>query len=162
MPMLQKTPDYLKLLADKYSTEFGYDCDLTAFEEQELLKKQAQTGQTGKADVVSDDDDEKSEDNLLMSKARGRHQSQAASLRISKIEKILSKRTDLTMVQRRKLQSRKNTAHFRERQKNSAKLKEFIHVELDMILEMVGKVTSKAASVKFNCKIRLSMTPAMG
>ena len=55
------------------------------------------------AEPMSDDSDEMSEENLLMSKARGRHQSQAASLRISKIEKILSRRTDLTMMQRRKL-----------------------------------------------------------
>ena len=51
--------------------------------------------------------------NLLDSKVRGRHQSTASSLRIKQIEKLLSKRTDLTKQQRRKLQSRKNTAHFR-------------------------------------------------
>ena len=45
---------------------------------------------------VRDADNDLSECNLLESKARGRHQSQAASLRISKIEKILSSRTDLT------------------------------------------------------------------
>lgn len=79
-----------------------------------------------------------SECDLLESKARGRHQSQAASLRISKIEKILSQRTDLTKQQRRKLQSRKNTANFRERQKNTNKLKHFINVELDAILNAVS------------------------
>ena len=75
---------------------------------------------------------------MLESKARGRHQSQAASLRISKIEKILSSRTDLTKQQRRKLQSRKNTANFRERQKNTIKLKHFINFELDAILNSVS------------------------
>lgn len=34
--------------------------------------------------------------NLLDSKVRGRHQSTASSLRIKQIEKLLSKRTDLT------------------------------------------------------------------
>ena len=48
------------------------------------------------ADQVADEDNDLSECNLLESKARGRHQSLAATLRISKIEKILSTRTDLT------------------------------------------------------------------
>ena len=56
---------------------------------------------TTAADAEEDDSDHDAENdlsecNLLESKARGRHQSQAASLRISKIEKILSSRTDLT------------------------------------------------------------------
>ena len=56
---------------------------------------------TAAADAEDDDSDHDAENdlsecNLLESKARGRHQSQAASLRISKIEKILSSRTDLT------------------------------------------------------------------
>ena len=100
------------------------------------------------ADAVAEDDcdsdhdaeNDLSECNLLESKARGRHQSQAASLRISKIEKILSSRTDLTKQQRRKLQSRKNTANFRERQKNTNKLKHFINIELDAILNSVSLI----------------------
>ena len=48
------------------------------------------------ADAEEEDRNDMSECELLESKARGRHQSQAASLRISKIEKILSQRSDLT------------------------------------------------------------------
>ena len=47
-------------------------------------------------DAEEGDRNDMSECELLESKARGRHQSQAASLRISKIEKILSQRSDLT------------------------------------------------------------------
>ena len=47
-------------------------------------------------DAEEMDRNDMSECELLESKARGRHQSQAASLRISKIEKILSQRSDLT------------------------------------------------------------------
>jgi len=68
--------------------------------------------------VVEDSDNsshETSQVSLLENKVRGRHQSLNASLRISKIEKVLSTRSDLTRQQRRKLQSRKNTANFRER-----------------------------------------------
>ena len=88
---------------------------------------------------------------MLESKARGRHQSQAASLRISKIEKILSSRTDLTKQQRRKLQSRKNTANFRERQKNTIKLKHFINYELDAILNSVSIQKTKILSLAQRC-----------
>lgn len=78
-------------------------------------------------------DDDSDLVNLLNSRARGRHQSREASLRIKQIEQVLSKRTDLTKQQRRKLQSRKNTAHFRQRQLNAERLKQFIEVELDQI-----------------------------
>ena len=59
-------------------------------------------------------------------------------LRISKIEKVLAKRKDLTQQQRRRLQSRKNTANFRERQKNTIKLKLFINYEIDAIVNSVS------------------------
>ena len=54
---------------------------------------------------------------------RGRKHQQAASLRISKIEKILTTRTNLTKSERRSLQSRKNTANFRERKKRAKEIK---------------------------------------
>jgi len=38
--MWQKKPDYLQMLSDKFSTEFGLDCDLTA-QEQLLAQKNA-------------------------------------------------------------------------------------------------------------------------
>jgi hypothetical protein len=64
----------------------------------------------------------------------------ASSLRVSKIERILSSRDDLTRQQRRKLQSRKNTANFRERQKNQNELKNFLGYELDAIQNAVSTI----------------------
>ena len=62
--------------------------------------------------------------------ARGRKQKQAACLRISKIEKVLATRSDLTKAERRALQSRKNTANFRERRKKELELKDFLNIEI--------------------------------
>ena len=81
---------------------------------------------------------DESYEKLLESKARGRHQLQAPGLCISRIEKLLAKRKDLTQQQRRRLQSRKNTANFRERQKNTFKLKAFLNFELDLIINQVS------------------------
>lgn len=72
--MWQKKPDYLQMLSDKFSTEFGLDCDLTA--QEQLLAQKNATGPNGQMvsqEIQSDEDDELSEENLLMSKARGRH-----------------------------------------------------------------------------------------
>ena len=82
----------------------------------------------------SDECSDESEEDLIECKARGRHQFQDVGLRISKIEKMLAKRKDLTQQQRRRLQSRKNTANFRERQKNTLKLKLFINYEIEAII----------------------------
>jgi hypothetical protein len=65
--------------------------------------------------------------------ARGRRMQQSACLRISKIEKVLATRSDLTKAERRALQSRKNTANFRERKKKASELKHFLNIELDAI-----------------------------
>ena len=131
-------PDFVNLISQKYSDEVL---------EAQLDNCQNSAGSSdSKASAGGEisnssgemEDWEHSEAALLESKARGRHQSLAATLRISKIEKILSKRTDLTRQQRRKLQSRKNTANFRERQKNTNKLKVFINFELDIIINTVS------------------------
>ncbi len=67
----------MQLLSDKYSTEFGLDCDLSP-PEQLIADRVAQTASNPSLQVLSnqpasDEDDEMSEENLLMSKARGRH-----------------------------------------------------------------------------------------
>ena len=102
-------PDYVSLLSEKFSTDLGDDCaenapDLDLAAENFCNNSKVNNKNSiAAADAEAEDDDsdrdadnDLSECNLLESKARGRHQSQAASLRISKIEKILSSRTDLT------------------------------------------------------------------
>ena len=93
-------PDFVSLLSEKYGTDLGDDCAENAPD----LQPAQNSPNSGRKEEFSKDapesdkdaDNDQSECNLLQSKARGRHQSQAASLRISKIEKILSSRTDLT------------------------------------------------------------------
>ena len=72
------------------------------------------------------------------SRKRSKQRFQEPGLCISRIEKVLSKRKDLTKQQRRRLQSRKNTANFRKRQKNSMKLKVFLNFEIDAIINQVS------------------------
>ena len=148
-------PDYVSLLSEKFGTDLGDDCpenapDLLAANGGKDSHQQTQPSRDGQVDSDAEAaaDNDQSDCKLLENKARGRHQSQAASLRISKIEKILSSRTDLTKQQRRKLQSRKNTANFRERQKNTNKLKYFINYELDAIVNTVSHFLSLSISVK--------------
>lgn len=146
-------PDYASLLTQKYNDEF-IDGQEVAPAEQIAAKGSHPDASENRESDSSDDDDvndskigktseERDAAELLEGRARGRHQSEAASLRISKIEKILSKRTDLTRQQRRKLQSRKNTANFRERQRNTNKLNMFINYELDAIINMVSTCLCK-------------------
>ena len=85
----------------------------------------------------SDDDEEGSS---VPSLARGRKLQEAACLRITRIEKVLATRTDLSMAERRSLRARKNTANFRERRKIAQELKHFHTVELDAILNYVSEV----------------------
>ena len=107
----------------------------------------------------SDDADAR---NLLESKVRGRHQCTAASLRIKQIEQVLKKTNDLTKHQRRKLQSRKNTANFRERQQNSQKLKDFINVELDAIISQVRLSVSNSCHFShFFNRVVVMMVPIL-
>lgn len=73
-----------------------------------------------------------SDNEVIKSIKRGRHQQQDANLRIQKLERILCSRQDISLDVRRKLQSRKNTAIFRERQKNADKFDLFIRVELPL------------------------------
>lgn len=70
----------------------------------------------------------------MPSLARGRKLQEAACLRITRIEKVLASRTDLSMAERRSLRARKNTANFRERRKIANELKHFHTVELDDIM----------------------------
>jgi len=84
----------------------------------------------------SDNDDE--EESSVPSLARGRKLSEAACLRITRIEKVLATRNDLSIAERRSLRARKNTANFRERRKIAAELKHFHTVELDAILNCVS------------------------
>lgn len=76
----------------------------------------------------------------MPSLARGRKLQEAACLRITRIEKVLATRTDLSMAERRSLRARKNTANFRERRKIAQELKHFHTVELDAILNYVSEV----------------------
>lgn len=76
----------------------------------------------------------------MPSLARGRKLTEAACLRISRIEKVLANREDLTKAERRSLRARKNTANFRERRKKAAELKHFLNVELDAIQNAVSTV----------------------
>jgi hypothetical protein len=55
-----------------------------------------------------------------------------ARLRISLINKLLTNK-NLSQQQRRALQSRRNTAVFRERRRQKQKLEHFFEVELDEI-----------------------------
>lgn len=133
----------MNLLTKKYNTDFAEEPAVAGKEQADAAGTNSQHAIENQGSGSSDgdninDDEELSDSDLLESKARGRHQSEAATLRISKIEKILSKRTDLTRQQRRKLQSRKNTANFRERQRNSNKLKVFLTYELDAIINAVS------------------------
>ena len=76
----------------------------------------------------------------MPSLARGRKLQEAACLRITRIEKVLATRTDLSMAERRSLRARKNTANFRERRKIAQELKHFHTVELDAILNYVSEI----------------------
>ena len=103
-------PDYVSLLSEKFGTDLGDDCAENAPDlnlapqnlcDNSKLNNKDNVATAAAAEADDDDSDHDAENdlsecNLLESKARGRHQSQAASLRISKIEKILSSRTDLT------------------------------------------------------------------
>ena len=89
-------PDFVNLLSHKYNDageELSQD-DVNQNEENSCDDGKQDEPQDG-ADA-NEDDHEASQVSLLESKARGRHQSQAASLRISKIETILATRKDLT------------------------------------------------------------------
>ena len=81
---------------------------------------------------------EDEEDNEVPSLARGRKLTEAACLRISKIEKVLASRDDLSKAERRSLRARKNTANFRERRKKAKELKYFLSVELDVVHNVVS------------------------
>ena len=59
------------------------------------------------------------------------------NLRVALITKQLSTRTDLTQKQRRALQSRKNTAMFRERRRQNEQWNYLFEVELDQALSQV-------------------------
>ena len=142
-------PDFVSLLNQRFSdlpdeADMGNDCAEGTQKESELLPPgqlpQAQPSKSAASNDASDSssEEESEEENMLECKARGRHQFQAVGLRISKIEKVLAKRKDLTQQQRRRLQSRKNTANFRERQKNTIKLKLFINYEIDAIVNQVS------------------------
>ena len=74
-----------------------------------------------------------SDNEVIESKVRGRHQLQDPNLRIKKLERILTSRKDLPETMRRKLQSRKNTAICRLKQKNVNQLAEFLRYELDEV-----------------------------
>ena len=108
--------DYARLLSLKFSPFDEKNSDSSDL----YLEREIQS--SGKH--ISDNE-EKSE---IM--ARGRKQKQAACLRISKIEKVLATRSDLTKAERRALQSRKNTANFRERRKKALELKHFLNIEI--------------------------------
>lgn len=73
-----------------------------------------------------------SDNEVIKCSKRGRHQQEDANLRIKKLERILCSRQDISEAVRRKLQSRKNTAVFRERQKNADKFALFIREELPL------------------------------
>ena len=95
-----------------------------------------------------------SDNEVIESKVRGRHQQQDANLRIKNLERILTSRKDLTVSMRRKLQSRKNTAIFREKQKNARQLAIFLEYELDAIQKNVSANQSTKRiqkSIKVSC-----------
>lgn len=71
--------------------------------------------------------------------SRGRKQKISARLRVSRIEKALEKRHDLSIEERRSLRARKNTANHRERKKQADLLRHFYDVELDEILSTVSE-----------------------
>lgn len=87
---------------------------------------------------VSNSDGDEDEESSVPSLARGRKLQEAACLRITRIEKVLASRTDLSMAERRSLRARKNTANFRERRKIANELKHFHSVELDAIMNCVS------------------------
>lgn len=117
--MFSAKPDYVGLLSQKFSS---YD-----EEPEDPINASAAKKENGAESEESVDGDEAD----IISRSRKRQL--ATSLRISKIEKILATRNDLSKVERRSLQSRKNTANFRERRKRAAELKHFLNVELDLI-----------------------------
>ena len=126
------SPDYSSLLSKKFSS---------SVEEQEILenaRKECPKLQCyeNEEDIQFSDDEE---DNEVPSLARGRKLTEAACLRISKIEKVLANRDDLTKEERRSLRARKNTANFRERRKKAQELKYFINIELDVIQNAVSQ-----------------------
>ena len=66
---------------------------------------------------MSVDEENEGSDASVPSMKRGRNQVISARLRISKIEKALARRDDLSIDERRSLRARKNTAKHRERKK---------------------------------------------
>lgn len=118
------------LLAEKYGDDLVDHNESGGAEDHENPVKSASGCASDAAADEEEDDGHDSDREVLESKARGRHQLQDANLRIKKLETILKFRKDLTKQQRRKLQSRKNTAIFRERIKNAQRQKEFITIDL--------------------------------
>ena len=68
------------------------------------------------------------------------------NLRVKKICKIMNTRNDLTVQQRRRLQSRKNTISCRERQKTASDHKHLMDFELDAIQNAVSTRPSSSGS----------------
>lgn len=135
-------PDYASLLSKKFSS--FHDEVITKTEEDNHEAEEITPRDENPADCnrsnpeemsKSDDDDE---DSSVPSLARGRKLQEAACLRITRIEKVLATRTDLSMAERRSLRARKNTANFRERRKIASDLKHFHTIELDAILNYVS------------------------
>lgn len=59
-------------------------------------------------------------------------------LRIKQVDKLLAKSDNLSIIQRRSLVSRRNTAKLRLRQKNEREYANLIHKDLDIIQEAVS------------------------
>ena len=95
---------------------------------------EVQAGTTQKSSEKANSDDDVEVPEL----ARGRRLEEATCLRISRIEKALALKKDLTTEERRSLRSRKNTANFRERRKQAREQKHFLEVELEIVLNAVS------------------------
>lgn len=135
-------PDYASLLSKKFSSFL--EAEALEPEEQPVVatdqdkqkdSDQKATKKTNQDDAASNSDEE---EDSVPSLARGRKLSEAACLRITRIEKVLATRNDLSVAERRSLRARKNTANFRERRKIASELKQFQTVELDAILNTVS------------------------
>lgn len=129
-------PDFAGLLSKKFGSTSTDELE----ELQELsLHATSSDDKKDKADGGDGTEKELSDgDNELIIMSKGHKGLQDVSLRVSKIERILETRTDLTRAQRRSLQSRKNTANFRERKRRAEEIRRFFTVEIDAVQNIVS------------------------
>lgn len=128
-------PDFAGLLSKKFSSfndEIAQDVDTMQLVEEIQPNDKNEEGKESVPDASKSESED--EESSVPSLARGRKLQEAACLRITRIEKVLATRTDLSMAERRSLRARKNTANFRERRKIANDLKHFHTIELDTIL----------------------------